>query len=135
MVLGKGDTGSSTSTSRSGAQTQIPDELSAKATHAYANQDFASALDYYAAAIDKLHSMYVSGEGRFRQPGPHDGEILSGVNSALGATLAMNAAANVDNTLQRTIAYLGEISRAAGSEGGRYQATMHQLERTLRLGR
>jgi hypothetical protein len=114
---------------------QIPDELAQKAALAYVSQQFARAFETYVEAVDKLHTMYVIGEQRFRQAGPRDHAILNGINNSLGAALAIDPTRPVDGSVHSAVAYLAQIAGVARSEQDRYNDAIEILERTLRVAR
>lgn len=64
---------------------QIPDELAQRAHIQYGSSNFMSAVDLYSQAVDKLHTMYVVGECKHRQPSQSDAPIIEGLVSAVGA--------------------------------------------------
>jgi hypothetical protein len=116
---------------------QIPDALAQQADLQYGHQDFAGALETYAEAIDKIHTMCVatSAPSRIRTLGPRDQDILDGLNSSLGATLAMEPHRDVASLVQQTLGYLREIASEAGNESGRYLRAIDSIEATYRLGK
>lgn len=92
------------------ATKQPPDELGEKAQEAYGNQRFEEAMMLYAAAIDKLHTMYVAGNCSVRQPSPADAYIVDGFASAVGAAKAMGTNVHVVNEAQGAVHYLRQIA-------------------------
>lgn len=111
---------------------QYPDELAQDAALAYGTANFSTALDTYALAIDKIHTMCVvaSPSSRLRTPGPQDQPILDGFVSSLGAGLAMDATMDT-SIVAKTLEYLRQIADEAGPEAGRYQAAITAAARTL----
>ena len=53
---------------RSPSSLQIPDELAQRAHTQYGSSNFMTAAELYSQAVDKLHTMYVVGECKYRQP-------------------------------------------------------------------
>ena len=115
------------------AHLQVPDDLAQRARIQYGNADFYSAAGLYAEAIDKLHTMYVIGQCRYRQPGPADSSIAEGLVSATGAALAMDPQAPIQALVQQSIGYLEQIVQIpqAQAEAGTYSSAMAELSRIL----
>lgn len=105
------------SSSRPRADLQPPDEYGQQAQAAYGSQQFHRAFDLYCSAIDKLHTMYVVGDCRYRQPSSSDTYILEGWVSATGATKATQPGALNRNDLERSIGYLNQIADTARAHG------------------
>lgn len=122
------------SSSTSDAGLQFPDKLAQQADLEYGTQQFAAAFETYAEAVDKIHTMCVATpqDMRRRTPGPGDQAILSGIQNALGAALAMDSSLDPSSTVERTVAYLWQIADQAGAERQRYIDTANELEGILR---
>lgn len=116
-----------------GGGRQYPDELAEEAQLAYGTSDFARAMEGFATAIDKLHTMYMvaSPGSRIRSPGPQDQPILDGFVNSVGAGLSMDLP--LDRTLtEKTLNYLGQIAVEAGSEADRYNKAVSDAQWELR---
>ncbi len=96
---------------------QYPDELADTAQLRYGSQQFASAAETYAKAVDALHTMYVMSDGKLRRPGPQDAAILDGLRNSIGAALSMDANAPVRELAERSCNYLGQIADFADRNG------------------
>lgn len=111
---------------------QYPDELAQKAALAYGSADFGTAMEGYANAIDKIHTMcVVASPPRLRTPGLGDQYILDGFVNSVGASLSMEIPLDA-NLIERTLNYLGQIAGEAGSEAGRYQKAITDVQFELR---
>ena len=110
---------------------QVPDELASKARVEYGNARFAAAASLYSEAVDKLHTMYVVGQCRYRQPSASDAPITEGLASAVGAALAMDSSVPVRSLIEKSTHYLGEILQMpqAASVSNTYQAALAELSR------
>jgi hypothetical protein len=120
------------SASPAGPQKQYPDELADKAALQYGGQDFDGAMETYATAIDKLHTMYVVAGQRLRKPGPQDQQILDGFRNSVGATHAMYPDRDLRPALESAFNYLGQIADSAGPESHRYASTIQDAQGELR---
>lgn len=119
--------------SSGGAALQYPDELAEQAGLAYGNADFATALEGYATAIDKIHTMCVvaSPASRIRTPGSRDQYILDGFVNAVGAGLSMGLSLD-RGLIDKTLNYLGQIAAEAGPESGRYEKAIADVRFEMR---
>ena len=100
-----------------GSAAQPPDEFGEQARLAYGSQQFSEALELYARAIDKLHTMYVMGGCQYRQPSQADEYIVTGFVSALGAAKAISPSADFAGQAEPPIGYLSQIADAASQRG------------------
>lgn len=117
----------------SAAPLQVPDELAQRAQIKYGSADFAAAAELYSEAVDKLHTMYVVGECRYRQPSRSDASITEGLVSAVGAALAMDSNAPVRPLAEQSIGYLSQIIELpqAKSATDLYEGAIIKLSRTV----
>jgi len=83
----------------------------------YGYSDFGTALFFYQKSIDVLHSMYLFGQMRNRQPSPADAWIVNGYTSSLGASLAMHPAAPVNESVREVTHRLRTIASACEQVG------------------
>lgn len=83
----------------------------------YGNQDFPAAVGHFEKAIDMLHTLYLFEEMRNRQPSSADAWIVDGYTSSLGAALAMDASADVGESVRTVTHRLRTISTAAHRVG------------------
>src|SRR5690242_5577511 len=115
------------------APLQVPEELAQRAQIKYGSADFAAASELYSEAVDKLHSMYVVGECKYRQPSRSDASITKGLVSAVGAALAMDSNAPVRPLAEQSIGYLSEIIELpqAKSAADLYEDAISKLSRTV----
>jgi hypothetical protein len=109
-------------------QLQIPDELAQRAALAYGSQQFTSAAEAYAQAVDKLHTMYAVGNCQFRQPSPDDLPILEGLVNSVGAAIAMGSAAAVRQSAESSLHYLGDLERTLSARGQDTQMFRQAIE-------
>lgn len=118
-----------------GQELQYPDELAQEAAMAYGSGNFASALETYGTAIDKLHTMCVVAApgSRIRTPGANDQPILDGFNNSLGVVLTDSPKDSHAELVSRTISYLNQIAAEAGPESGRYIDAARTIESTFQL--
>lgn len=80
--------------------------------------DFGTALFFYQKSIDVLHSNYLFGQMRNRQPSPTDDAwIMNGYTSSLGASLAMHPVAPVDESVREVTHRLRTIATACEQVG------------------
>lgn len=114
---------------------QPPDEYGQQAQVAYGSQQFHRAFELYCNAIDKLHTMYVMGDCRYRQPSSGDVYILDGFVSATGAAKAVDPDLSIKNEIERLVNYLNqivEVARQRSSDAGPYmkaaEAGSYELE-------
>jgi hypothetical protein len=116
------------------APLQVPDELASKARTEYGNARFAAAAALYSEAVDKLHTMYVIGRCRYREPSSSDAPITEGLASSVGAALAMDSSVPVRSLIERSTNYLGEILEMpqAASVSSTYQSAIAELSRLYR---
>lgn len=114
---------------------QIPDQLAQRAQLAYGNGRFTEAAELYSEAVDKLHTMYVVGDCRYRQPSRDDSKITEGLVSAVGAALAMDANAPVRPLAEKSISYLTQIVQIeqVRQAADLYQSAIAGLDREIRL--
>lgn len=123
----------------SGSTLQIPDQFAERARGAYGNSDFVRAAELYGDAIDKLHTMYVmaSPPCALRRPSQSDASITEGIVSAVGAALAMDSRAPVQNVAERSIGYLNEIIALpqATPMANLYETAIRGLDAELRRSR
>ena len=83
----------------------------------YGCSDFGTALFFYQKSIDVLHSNYLFGQMRNRQPSPADAWIVNGYTSSLGASLVMHPAAPVDESVREVTHRLRTIATASEQVG------------------
>lgn len=83
----------------------------------YGYGDFGTALFFYQKSIDVLHSMYLFGQMRNRQPSPADAWIVNGYTSSLGASLEMHPAAPVSDSVREVTHRLRTIASACEQVG------------------
>lgn len=123
----------SAASGRSAAPLQVPDELAESAHTRYGNADFVAAAELYGEAVDKLHTMYVVGACKYRQPSRSDARITEGLVAAVGAALAMDSNAPVHPLAEQSIGYLGQIMALpeAQSVADIYKSAMSQLGRAI----
>ncbi len=76
----------------------------------YGHGDFGAALFFFQKSIDMLHSQYLFGQMRSRQPSPADAWIVDGYTSALGASLQLHPAAPVDVSVREVTHRLRTIA-------------------------
>lgn len=121
---------------RSPSTLQIPDELAQRAHIQYGSANFVAATELYSQAVDKLHTMYVVGECKYRQPSQSDTSIMEGLISAVEAALAMDSNAPVRPLAEQSIGYLGQITELpqARPVAGIYEFAIRELTANLRGG-
>jgi len=121
------------SSTRSAASLQIPDELAQSAHIEYGSSNFVAAAELYSKAVDKLHTMYVIGECKYRQPSQSDSSITAGLVSAVGAALAMDSNAPVRSLAEQSIGYLSQIMEMpqARPAADLYESAMSGLSRVI----
>jgi len=124
---------SKASSTRSASSLQIPDELAQRAELAYGSANFIAAAELYSSAVDKLHTMYVVGQCRYRQPSQSDASIAEGLVSAVGAALATDPNAPVRSLVEQSIGYLREITGIpqARLAADLYTTAMNRLSREI----
>ena len=83
----------------------------------YGYGDFGTALFFYQKSIDVLHTNYLFGQMRSRQPSPADAWIVDGYTSSLGASLAMHPAAPIDESVREVTHRLRTIATACEQVG------------------
>lgn len=117
----------------SAAPLQVPDELAQRAQIKYGNSEFVAAAELYSEAVDKLHTMYVVGECRYRQPSRSDAPITEGLVSAVGAALAMDSNASVRSSAEQSIGYLSQIIELPQAKPvtDLYENAISKLSRTI----
>lgn len=118
-----------------GSSVQIPDKLAQRAQLAYGESSFTEAAELYSEAVDKLHTMYVVGDCKYRKPSREDSKITEGLVSAVGAALAMDANAPVRPLAEKSISYLTQIVQLeqARQAADLYQSAIAGLDREIRL--
>lgn len=116
------------------APLQVPDELAQRAQIKYGSAEFVAAAELYSKAVDKLHTMYVIGECKHRQPSRADASITEGLVSAVGAALAMDPNAPVRPLAEQSIGYLSQIIELpqAKSVFDLYEDAISKLSRAVR---
>jgi hypothetical protein len=121
---------------RSPSSLQIPDELAQRAHIQYGSSNFVAAVDLYSQAVDKLHTMYVVGECKYRQPSQSDASIMEGLVSAVGAALAVDSNAPVQSFAEQSVGYLTQIMELpqARPAAGLYGFAIRELTTNLRRG-
>jgi hypothetical protein len=121
---------------RSPSSLQIPDELAQRAHTQYGSSNFMTAAELYSQAVDKLHTMYVVGECKYRQPSQSDTLIMEGLVSAVEAALAMDSNAPVRSLTEQSIGYLRQIIELpqAKPAAGLYEFAIRELTANLRSG-
>jgi hypothetical protein len=125
----------STSSPRQRTDLQPPDEYGQQAQVAYGSQQFHRAFDLYCNAIDKLHTMYVMGDCRYRQPSSGDVYILEGFVSATGAAKAVDPNLSIGNDVERSVNYLNqivEVARQRGADAGPFMKAAEAAAYELR---
>ncbi len=127
---------SKTGSNRSSSSLQIPDELAQRAHSQYASSNFMAAAELYSQAVDKLHTMYVVGECRYRQPSQSDSSIMEGLVSAVEGALAMDSNAPVRSLAEQSIGYLTQIIALpqARPAANIYEFAIRELTANLRSG-
>jgi hypothetical protein len=110
---------------------QVPDQLALSAKAEYGNAHFLAAAELYGKAVDKLHTMYVVGDCKYRQPSRSDATITEGLVSAVGAALAMDSNAPVRSLIEQAVGYMDEIVRVpqARPVADMYQSSINELSR------
>jgi hypothetical protein len=83
----------------------------------YGYGDFGTALFFYQKSIDMLHTNYLFGQMRNRQPSAADAWIVDGYTSALGASLAMHPTAPIDSSVQEVTHRLRTIATVCEQVG------------------
>jgi len=83
----------------------------------YGYGDFGTALFFYQKSIDVLHTNYLFGQMRNRQPSPDDAWIVDGYTRSLGASLAMHPAAPIDSSVREVTHRLRTIATACERVG------------------
>jgi hypothetical protein len=123
----------SVASGRPATSLQVPDELAQSAHTKYGSADFVAAAGLYSEAVDKLHTMYVVGECKYRKPSRSDARITEGLVSAVGAALAMDSNAPVRSLAEKSIGYLAQITALpeAQSVVDIYGSAMGQLGRAI----
>ncbi|GGM16080.1 hypothetical protein GCM10011594_40110 [Nakamurella endophytica] len=93
--------------------------MATRAHTLYTQHKFGGALELYAEAIDKIHTMCVVAkpESRIRTPSESDAAIIDGFVDALGAALATNQSADAVSIASRTQGYLTQIGQEAARQG------------------
>jgi hypothetical protein len=116
------------------ASLQVPDELAQRAHIQYGSSNFLAAAELYSQAVDKLHTMYVVGECKYRRPSDSDIPIMEGLVSAVEAALSMNSDAPVRPLAEQSIGYLGQIIELpqARPAARAYEFAIRELTTTLR---
>ena len=111
---------------------QPPDEHGRRAQMHYGNNQFVPAAEAFGVAIDKMHTMYVIGGMRFRQPSNDDSYIVEGLVSSIGAARAMDPGVDLTQIGTRAVHYLEEIADAVDAAG--YDAASYRegIEGVLR---
>lgn len=119
---------------KSPSSLQIPDELAQRAHAQYGSANFVAAAELYSQAVDKLHTMYVVGECKYRQPSQSDAAIMEGLVTAVGAALAMDSNAPVRSMVEQSIGYLRQITELpqARPAAGTYEFAIRELAANLR---
>jgi hypothetical protein len=95
-----------------------------------------AAAELYSQAVDKLHTMYVVGECKYRQPSQSDTSIMEGLVSAVEVALAMDSNAPVRSLAEQSIGYLRQIMDLpqASPAAGLYEFAIRELTANLRSG-
>jgi hypothetical protein len=121
---------------RSPSSLQIPDELAQRAHTQYGNSNFVAAAELYSQAVDKLHTMYVVGQCKYRQPSQSDTSIMEGLVSAVEAALAIDSNAPVRSLAEQSLGYLRQIIELpqARLAAGLYEFAIRELAANLRSG-
>jgi len=116
------------------ASLQVPDELAQRARIRYGSSDFMAAAELYSQAVDKLHTMYVVGECKYRRPSELDIPVMEGLVSAVGAALAMDSNAPVRPLAEQSIGYLSQIIELpqASPAAHAYEFAIRELATILR---
>jgi len=120
--------------SKAASSVQIPDELAQRAHRQYGSFNFVAAAELYSQAVDKLHTMYVVGECKYRQPSQSDISIMEGLVSAVEAALARDSNAPVRSLAEQSIGYLRQIVELpqARPEVRQYEFAIRELTNNLR---
>lgn len=114
-------------------QQQPPDEYAARGAASLAAGDAVTALEAYSSAIDKLHTMYVMGGCRYRQPSPSDNGILEGFVEAAQTVKAERGQAAVVSAVQKASNYLAQIAEAASGANAHPSMYLAYLDQLTRL--
>jgi hypothetical protein len=113
---------------------QVPDELARDAGGRLDAGDFTAALELYAQAIDKLHTMCVIAQrgSRLRDPSEADQPILDGFTTALTAVQGTLGRPRIDQRIiMNATGYLQQIAVEAQEMGlspERYVSAIHAIE-------
>lgn len=113
---------------------QPPDEYAAEGRLLYGSADFVRAVEAFATAVDKMHTMYVVGNASYRRPSPADQGILDGLANSVGAALALNSQAPIRDSAGTALNYLVQIADFAARQGidaEPYLQCARQLSREL----
>jgi hypothetical protein len=94
-----------------------PETMASGGREHYGNQDFGTAMFFFAKSIDMLHSAYGFGKMRDRQPSPADIGIVDGFVSSLGLSLQMHPNAEVDACVREVTHRLRSISTECDRAG------------------
>jgi hypothetical protein len=111
-----------------------PDTMASGGHDRYANQDFGTALFFFAKSIDMLQTQYGYSEMASRQPSVDDDAIINGFVSSLGASLSMHPTADVSEPAQEARNYLNSICglvSAAGYSEALYARGRDEIDRIL----
>ena len=94
-----------------------PESLAEGGKDRYDHQDFGTAIFFFQKSIDLLHTNYLFGQMKDRQPSPADTWIVNGYLSALGASLSLHPGAPVDQSVREVTHRLRTISSACERTG------------------
>jgi hypothetical protein len=127
--------------SRASEGMQLPERVAGEADLLYGTQRFAEAAEKYSEAIDRIDTMCYAAQpaSRIRTPALRDQAIFDGLNSALGAAMAMDPSfkQRASQIVELATAQLYRVSREPGvdpSMQAMYDQTIGKIQLTLRLG-
>jgi hypothetical protein len=83
----------------------------------YGVQDFGTALFFYQKSIDMLHTQYLFGEMKHRQPSAADAWIIDGYTNSLGVSLDLHPNAPVADSVREVTHRLRTIASACERTG------------------
>lgn len=119
---------------------QLPERLADAAEFLYGTQKFAEAAEKYAEAVDRIDTMCYAAQpsSRIRRPALRDQTIFDGLNSALGAAMAMDASfkSRASQIVQVGVAQLYRVSREPGVDPSvqlMYDEAIRKIQLTMRV--
>ena len=94
-----------------------PETMATGGREHYGNQDFGTAMFFFAKSIDMLHSAYGFGQMQDRRPSVADLAMVDGFASSLGTALQMHPDAAVDECVREVTHRLRSIATECDRAG------------------